>query len=137
MKMAVIFGVAQMSLGIMLKGSNAIHNRNMIDFLFEFCPQIIILIALFGYMDFMIIIKWLTNWEGKEQYAPSVITTMIDMCLNLGKPSTVTDLPLLPNWNEQTELQLTLLALVGICVPIMLFVKPIWLAMTAGSHSKD
>lgn len=38
MKMAVIFGVAQMSLGIMLKGSNALHNRNMIDFLFEFCP---------------------------------------------------------------------------------------------------
>jgi len=104
MKMAVIFGVAQMSLGIILKGTNAIHNKNMIDFLFEFCPQIIILVALFGYMDFMIIIKWLTNWEGKEQYAPSVITTMIDMCLNMGKPSTVTDLPLLPTWNEQTDL---------------------------------
>jgi V-type H+-transporting ATPase subunit a len=74
MKMAVIFGVAQMSLGIVLKGTNAIHNKNMIDFLFEFCPQIIILVALFGYMDFMIIIKWLTNWEGKEQYAPSVTT---------------------------------------------------------------
>ena len=55
MKMAVIFGVAQMSLGIVLKGTNAIHNKNMIDFLFEFCPQIIILVALFGYMDFMII----------------------------------------------------------------------------------
>jgi hypothetical protein len=86
-------------------------------------------------MDFMIIIKWLTNWEGKEQYAPSVITTMIDMCLNMGKPSTVTDLPLLPNWEEQTELQLTLLSLVGICVPIMLFVKPIWLAMTGSGHA--
>jgi V-type H+-transporting ATPase subunit a len=62
MKMAVIFGVAQMSLGIMLKGSNAIKNRNMIDFLFEFCPQIVTLVALFGYMDLMIVIKWLTNW---------------------------------------------------------------------------
>jgi hypothetical protein len=30
-----------------------------------------------------------------------------------------------------------LLALVGICVPIMLFVKPIWLAMTAGGHSHE
>ena len=38
MKMAVIFGVAQMSLGIVLKGTNAIQRKNMIDFLFEFCP---------------------------------------------------------------------------------------------------
>ena len=66
MKMAVIFGVAQMSLGVVLKGTNAIQNRNMIDFLFEFIPQIIVLLALFGYMDFMIIMKWLTNWEGRE-----------------------------------------------------------------------
>lgn len=137
MKMAVIFGVAQMSLGIILKGTNAIHNKNMIDFLFEFCPQIIILIALFGYMDFMIIIKWLTNWEGKEAHAPSVITTMIDMCLNMGKPSNAGDAPLLETWHEQTELQLTLLSLVALCVPIMLFVKPVWLAMVAPSHHKE
>jgi len=56
----------------------------MIDFLFEFLPQIIVLLALFGYMDLMIIIKWLTNWEGQESNAPSVITTMIDMFLNMG-----------------------------------------------------
>jgi len=123
-----------MSLGIILKGTNAIHNKNIIDFLFEFCPQIIILVALFGYMDFMIIIKWLTNWDGREQYAPSVITTMIDMCLNMGKPSSATDAPLLSNWDEQTALQLSLLSLVGICVPIMLFVKPIWLTLFSGGH---
>ena len=100
MKMAVIFGVAQMSLGIVLKGSNAIQNRNLIDFLFEFTPQIIVLLALFGYMDFMIIVKWLTNWEGRENQAPSVITTMIDMCLNMGQPSTPTDAPLFETWHE-------------------------------------
>lgn len=98
MKIAVIFGVAQMSLGIILKGSNALHQRNMIDFLFEFVPQIIVLLALFGYMDLMIIMKWLTDWEGREQYAPSVIGTMIDMFLNLGKPTLPTDAPLFPTW---------------------------------------
>jgi len=72
----------------------------LIDFLFEFTPQIIVLLALFGYMDFMIIVKWLTNWEGRENQAPSVITTMIDMCLNMGQPSTPTDAPLFETWHE-------------------------------------
>jgi hypothetical protein len=53
-------------------------------------------------MDLMIIIKWLTNWEGREMYAPSIIGTMIDMFLNLGQPTTATDEPLFANWNEQT-----------------------------------
>lgn len=98
MKMAVIFGVAQMSLGILMKGSNALQQRSSIDFLFEFLPQIIVLLCLFGYMDLMIIMKWLTNWEGREMYAPSVIGTMIDMFLNLGAPTMPTDEPLFATW---------------------------------------
>jgi V-type H+-transporting ATPase subunit a len=135
MKIAVIFGVAQMSLGIFLKGTNALQQRNMIDFLFEFLPQIITLIALFGYMDLMIIIKWLTNWEGRESTAPSVIGTMIDMFLNMGRPTMATDSPLFSTWKEQTEIELTLLAIVGISVPAMLLVKPIFGLLTSGKKA--
>mgnify|MGYP000022209787 CR=1 FL=1 len=87
-------------------------------------------------MDFMIIIKWLTNWEGQESYAPSVITTMIDMFLNMGKPSIPSDLPLFNNWEEQTEIELLLLSIVGICVPLMLLVKPIFLCLFSGKKHK-
>lgn len=66
MKMAVILGVLQMSLGICMKGLNAIYHKSAIDFLFEFVPQIIFLHCLFGFMDLLIILKWLTNWEGRE-----------------------------------------------------------------------
>lgn len=38
MKMAVILGVIQMSLGICMKGLNAIHHRSAVDFIFEFLP---------------------------------------------------------------------------------------------------
>jgi V-type H+-transporting ATPase subunit a len=38
MKMSVIIGVLQMSLGIFMKGLNAIHFKSGIDFLFEFLP---------------------------------------------------------------------------------------------------
>jgi V-type H+-transporting ATPase subunit a len=66
MKLAVILGVAQMSLGVLMKGMNALHHRSAIDFFFEFVPQIIFLLSMFGFMDLMIILKWLKNYEGIE-----------------------------------------------------------------------
>lgn len=85
-----------MSIGIILKGLNAIHFRQRLDFIFEFIPQICLLLALFGWMDVLIIAKWLepkqinTNWnEGSKEldainYSPAIITTMIDIFLKGG-----------------------------------------------------
>lgn len=73
MKMSVIFGVAHMSLAILQKGINSVYHRRWLDFFHEFIPQIILLLALFGYMDLIIIKKWLTDYSGKEHEAPSVI----------------------------------------------------------------
>ena len=84
MKLAVILGVLQMSLGVCLKGLNSIYFRRWLDFIHEFIPQIVLLWVLFGYMDILIIVKWLTNYEGKEYKAPSVITMMISMGLKRG-----------------------------------------------------
>lgn len=38
MKMSIILGILQMSLGIFLKGANAISFRKPLDFFFEFVP---------------------------------------------------------------------------------------------------
>jgi len=84
MKLAVIFGVAHMSLGIFCKGSNNLYYGQYIDFIFEFLPQIIIMWALFGYMDLLIVWKWLTDWSGETMYSPSILATMVDMFLNGG-----------------------------------------------------
>jgi V-type H+-transporting ATPase subunit a len=73
-----------MCLGIFMKAFNASYFQNRIDFIFEFVPQIILMIALFGYMDLLIIVKWCTNFRGVEHTAPSIITTMIEMSLNGG-----------------------------------------------------
>jgi len=62
MKFAVIVGVIQMTFGIILKGFNAIHFRNKLDFYFEFLPQLIFMLVTFGYMDFMIYYKWTVNY---------------------------------------------------------------------------
>ena len=85
MKLAVIIGVLHMTLGVFMKGSNTIFRRNWVDFFFEFLPQLIFLLVLFGYMDFLIVYKWLESWDGNTANAPSIITTMINMAMKLGK----------------------------------------------------
>jgi len=64
MKIAVILGVFQMCIGIIIKGCNARYNKNRLDFWFEFVPQLCMMLALFGFMDYLIIAKWLINWDG-------------------------------------------------------------------------
>lgn len=55
-----------MSLGIIMKGLNSLHFKKTLDFVFEFIPQIILLLALFGWMDILILAKWVEpkNIEG-------------------------------------------------------------------------
>jgi V-type H+-transporting ATPase subunit a len=84
MKLAVILGVLQMSLGVCMKAVNSIYFKRWLDLYHEFIPQIVLLWVLFGYMDVLIILKWLTNYEGKEGTAPSVISMMINMGLKRG-----------------------------------------------------
>jgi V-type H+-transporting ATPase subunit a len=128
MKLSVIFGVLQMSMGIIMKGLNAIHFRSKVDFFFEFVPQIVLLLVLFGFMDMMIIIKWLVNWDLKVgAKPPAIITNMITMSLSFGV-STAGETDLIFN---QTKIMQMLLIIALITVPMMLFVKPIYLHKVA------
>ena len=54
------------------------------------CLQVIFMVGLFGYMIFLIILKWSINWrDGSAPNAPpSLIDTMINIVL---KPGTVVD----------------------------------------------
>ena len=81
-----------MSLGIFMKAFNNIYFGHYIDFIFEFIPQILVLNALFGYMDALIIAKWIfpfnLNWTTQADYtniarAPSIIQCMINMFLKI------------------------------------------------------
>ena len=75
-----------------MKAFNSAYFRKHLDFWFEFVPQIVLMLSLFGWMDFLIIYKWLIPWRGGEQepketnifYAPSIISLLIAMFLNQG-----------------------------------------------------
>ncbi|KAL4468898.1 hypothetical protein ABPG72_009168 [Tetrahymena utriculariae] len=127
MKFAVIFGVVQMSWGIFLKGLNCIHFDLWVDLIFEWLPQMVFLLSTFGYMCFMIIFKWVSQYE--EGYlAPSIINQMINLPLKMGQISSFngTPTPLFNDSNFQEELQYNLLIISIACVPTMLLVKPLF-----------
>lgn len=89
MKISVIVGVTHMTMGVILKGMNAVFFGKSYDFWHEFLPQLIFMVGFFGYMNFMIIIKWMTDWSSVNQNGPSVITLLIGLPLKASDPGDV------------------------------------------------
>lgn len=56
--MAVIFGIFHMTIGIIMKGTNAIYFADYPTFFFEVVAGLVILLGLFGWMDLLIFAKW-------------------------------------------------------------------------------
>lgn len=65
MKMSVILGIFQMTVGIVLRGINAVYFKNWTDLYCEFIPMILFDMALFGYMVVLIFVKWSINWDSR------------------------------------------------------------------------
>ena len=51
-----------MLLGTVMKGFNALYFKRWIEIIAEVTTQIVLLLALFGFMDYLIIVKWTTDW---------------------------------------------------------------------------
>lgn len=130
MKLSIIFGVTQMCLGIVMSAFNFVHFKKRLEFYFEFIPQLIFMLSIFGYMCFLIFLKWNTDFltsppptlEGAA--APSILNLMIQMFLS---PTPSNFKPAFHLYGGQPGLQLILLLLALASVPIMLLVKPLYL----------
>lgn len=131
MKVSVILGVSQMLFGIVLRGMNAIYFRSYVDFIFEFIPQLIFMTLLFGYMIIMIFIKWSTDWTGKSDKAPSIITLLMNIFLKGGD---VENKPLWGTAETQSDFHFWVLIVCLICIPFILVPKPI---ITYIKHKKN
>ena len=83
MKISVIFGVFQMVIGIVLKGLNAIHEGDFAELFFIFFPQLIMMLIMFGYMDFLIFVKWNTNYDCNF-FAPDIKSYLMNIFLKFG-----------------------------------------------------
>ncbi|KAL0478360.1 vacuolar ATPase 116 kDa subunit [Acrasis kona] len=141
MKTSVIFGVVQMSLGIILAGVNMIYFGHYFDFVVEFIPELLLLWCSFGYMCVLIVVKWCRSWtEGVNRSpilggVPAILPTMTDFFLRFttleqprvfGTPSNSHVVPAVEGTNEQLRLQQVLLAIFAISIPVLLIPKPVY-----------
>ena len=137
MKFAVIFGISQMILGVVLKFMNCVYRRNWVEFWCEAVPQMIFMLTFFGWMIVLIVAKWLVNWDQRMAdnvphfcNPPSLINTLINFALSPGK---VEDMV----FPYQDKIQFWLLLGMLISVPWMLIVKPIILAARKHEHEEE
>jgi V-type H+-transporting ATPase subunit a len=118
MKLAVVLGVVHMTVGIILRGVNSFRKKDYIDIF-----TIVIPLVTFIYMDFLIILKWSTDFSDDTSKAPSIINTMISMIVG-NKDSH----PLQLYHNEKAVEKLCLVVAI-IIIPILLLAKPILLKL--------
>jgi len=118
MKMSVIVGVLHMVFGIFFSGMNAVYFKNKVNFWCEFVPQMTMMLAMFGYMCFMIIYKWM--FVSDRENAPMLIRTMINMFLSFNDPIKPEELLYPGQFNIQRILVVVIIA----CVPWLLIPKP-------------
>jgi V-type H+-transporting ATPase subunit a len=116
MKCAVIVGIIQMLVGILLSAMNYIRRKETYKLVCIFIPEFIFLSCTFGYMAILIVVKWCTVWESTYD-APSLLETMTNFFLS---PGTVTK----PLFEGQGALQAFLLLLAFSTTPVMLLVAP-------------
>ena len=116
MKCAVIIGIIQMGVGVILSLLNHLHFKDMRAVYFRFIPEIVFMMCTFGYMALMIIIKWCTTWTNTHD-APSLLETMTNFFLSPGFVS-------VPLFAGQAGIQVFLLLIAFSMVPILLAVIP-------------
>jgi V-type H+-transporting ATPase subunit a len=95
------------------------------------------MLSLFGYMIAMIFIKWSFNWPADSNgviHAPSLITNLMNIFLKLGA---ISGEPLWGNEYSQVLINRIVLVIALVCVPIMLFPKPIILYQNAKQRKQQ
>eukprot|EP01013_Petalomonas_cantuscygni_P000808 TRINITY_DN107_c0_g4_i1.p1 TRINITY_DN107_c0_g4~~TRINITY_DN107_c0_g4_i1.p1 ORF type:complete len:1061 (+),score=256.46 TRINITY_DN107_c0_g4_i1:70-3252(+) len=116
MKMAVILGVAHMTAGLVLSYLNYRRKRDVVRIVTVFIPEMLFLLLTFGYMDFLIVLKWL-----RPGSMPSILDMMTNFFLSPGQqPPTVSE----PLYFGQFRLQGLLLLIAVVAVPVLLLGVP-------------
>ena len=122
MKLSIILGVLQMSLGLFCSLLNGLHFKSELDVWCDFVPQAIFLLSTFGYLVFAIVFKWMTDWVALAERPPSLISLLIAFFMSPGDVPADAVL-----YDGQATVQFILFSFALVSVPWMLFAKPLLL----------
>ncbi|ESO00949.1 hypothetical protein HELRODRAFT_100933 [Helobdella robusta] len=126
-KLSIVFGVAQMLLGIFLGLCNHIYFKKYLNIICDFIPMLLFLLSLFGYLTALIIAKWAIFYEGSSFYdcSPNLLIGFINMFL-MSYPAPADDKQCDTIWfTGQKELQITLVVVAVVCAVWLLLGKPL------------
>jgi V-type H+-transporting ATPase subunit a len=129
MKMSILMGMAQMTLGIFMSLLNFLHEKDWLSIWCEFVPQVVFLGSLFGYLSVLIVAKWVTPGATADLYH-----VMIYMFLSPGNADCAGEgedgkpgCPENAMFPGQGAFQVLLVLAAFAAVPVMLFPKPYYL----------
>ncbi|XP_032300589.1 V-type proton ATPase 116 kDa subunit a isoform X3 [Coturnix japonica] len=121
MKMSVVLGIVHMGFGVLLGVFNHVHFRQWHRLVLELLPEVVFLLALFGYLVFLIFYKWVKFSAIDSQVAPSILIHFIDMFLFTSNADN------LPLYQGQVPVQMVLVVLALVSVPVLLLGTPLYL----------
>eukprot|EP01105_Mastigella_eilhardi_P003268 TRINITY_DN1421_c0_g3_i1.p1 TRINITY_DN1421_c0_g3~~TRINITY_DN1421_c0_g3_i1.p1 ORF type:complete len:891 (+),score=316.40 TRINITY_DN1421_c0_g3_i1:129-2801(+) len=127
MKLSVIFGVIQMVLGLFMGLLNHIHYKQWLRVWFEFIPQAIFLIGLFGYLVILIFYKWWTPLDNE----PYLINVVIDIFLKFNSLPAEEKM-----YAAQNTVQVIIAFVCVIAVFVMLLTNPLIMLVSHKCHQR-
>ncbi|XP_050343253.1 V-type proton ATPase 116 kDa subunit a 1-like isoform X1 [Nymphalis io] len=135
MKLSIIFGVLHMAFGVTLSVVNFNFFKKAELIFLQYIPQILFLLLLFWYLCILMFMKWImysadaTDEALGTSCAPSVLIIFINMMLLKESTAKGSCQPFM--YDGQDIIQKTFLAIAFLCIPVMLFGKPVYQIMMA------
>jgi V-type H+-transporting ATPase subunit a len=77
MKLSMVIAFIHMVFGTVLKIINEIKRGQTKMLYLDSLPKLVLMFTTIGYLVFLIVTKWLTNYDGRTHEAPSIINTML------------------------------------------------------------
>jgi len=133
MKISIIFGITQMTFGVILSLQNHVYFKDPINIFCEFIPEMLFLMSIFGYLIVLILYKWITWTAANANCAPSLLIDLINMFL-LNYPTDPCGSAVF--YDNQKTFQIVLLLIVVACIPWLLVPKPFLLKRRYNKQKK-